>query len=143
MRPTVTEQLEGVRRTLDDVVRPHVSDEYARGQLDQSVAVLAHLSDRWHLIGPLLAEDNDALAHLCADLAAHLTGLDDALADRLRAAAAGGADPLDITALTDLNDGLRALLVEAIAAFDRHGIHGGPARARLRSELIASTARMS
>ena len=38
---------------------------------------------------------------------------------------------------------LRRLVVDAIEAFDRHGVHDGPVRSRLRAELIASTARMS
>ena len=143
MRPTVTEQLDGVRQTLDDVVRPHVTDEYARGQLEQVVAVLAHLADRWHRIGPLLAEDNTALGVLVAGLAGEFDANEPALAERLRAAAAASPDPLDLDALTAQNDVLRRLVVDAIEAFDRHGVPDGPVRSRLRAELIASTARMS
>jgi hypothetical protein len=46
MRPTITEQLDGIRRVLAEVVAPHVADPYPADVLNGVLAALDTLS-RW------------------------------------------------------------------------------------------------
>ena len=47
MRPTVSEQLDAIRRALVDVVAPEVTDAYAADVLAGVLATLETLADTW------------------------------------------------------------------------------------------------
>ncbi len=64
MRPTVDEQLRGMRRILVEVVQPHVVDDYAREQLGHVTAALGPLADGWDAVIPRLVQENARLETL-------------------------------------------------------------------------------
>lgn len=59
MRPTVSEQLEGIGRVLGQVVAPHISDPYAANILDGLLAALGSLAAGWAQVPPFLRWDVD------------------------------------------------------------------------------------
>ena len=64
MRPTVDEQLRGMRRILVEVVQPQVVDDYAREQLGHVTAALGPLADGWDAVVPGLLRENVRLETL-------------------------------------------------------------------------------
>lgn len=61
MRPTLTEQIEGARRVLVELVAPEVSDPYAQEQVAYAVSALEHAAVRWPHVLPDLVADVRAL----------------------------------------------------------------------------------
>lgn len=61
MRPTLTEQIEGARRVLVELVAPEVSDPYAQEQVAYAASALEHAAARWPLVLPDLVADIRAL----------------------------------------------------------------------------------
>lgn len=59
MRPTVSEQLEGIRRVLGQVVAPHISDPYTANILEGLLAALGSLAVGWMHVPPFLRWDAD------------------------------------------------------------------------------------
>lgn len=114
MRPTVTEQLAGLRRILADVVAPQIAQPYPAEILAGVVASLGALESAWPALPAFLRWDCESTA---AVLGAALPIVDTTLAAEVSAAAAEAAtDPLDITALELRQRHLRGLLARAAPA---------------------------
>jgi hypothetical protein len=121
--------IDGMLRTLEEEVLPHVASAPARGQLYCVLDVLANLRDRVEERAALHAADADAAAAALADALAHLR-------------AAGAAEPVE-RALAEAPAGppaaraaaLRAAVVAALAP-------GIPAvEDALRGYLVGQTVR--
>jgi hypothetical protein len=100
MRPTVSDQLAGLARALDDVVAPEVDDAYATDVLDGVVGTLEMLSERWADVAPYLRWDVEASSRVLALVGVEPPPLPD--------------DPLDVTALEARHHEVQALLVDAM-----------------------------
>ncbi|MDQ1430056.1 MAG: hypothetical protein QOF40_658 [Actinomycetota bacterium] len=66
MRPTVTEQLEGIRHILGDVVAPEVDDPYPAAVLAGALATLEVLAGAWAVVPAFLRWDAGATAAVLA-----------------------------------------------------------------------------
>lgn len=64
MRPSVSEQLAGVRQVLADVVGPHVTDAYAADVLAGALATLDLLAESWAEVPRFLCWDSAATGHV-------------------------------------------------------------------------------
>jgi hypothetical protein len=64
MRPSVTEQLEGLRRILDEVVAPELNDPYPRDILAGVCATLESIAEGWQRVPAFLDWDARASAAL-------------------------------------------------------------------------------
>jgi hypothetical protein len=106
MRPTVSEQLDAVRRALADVVAPEVTDAYAADVLTGALATLETLADRWVDVPSFLRWDSEATSEVL-----RLVGVD---------APPRHDDLLDIAALHAHDREVRALLVAAMPAVLEH-----------------------
>jgi hypothetical protein len=137
VRPTISEQLAGIRRVLVDVVSPEVQGAYPVDILRGVVANLEMLERSWTQVMPFLAWDN-------AETARVLDGAKACVEDPLRlridaTLSHSEPDPLDAVALDAHNTELRALLADAIPTLAA----GGPAcaapyaavRAHLRERI--------
>ena len=62
VRPTLDEQLRGLRRILEQSVAPAVIDSYASSTLNGVIRALEMLEQRTALVGPFLAWDNQETA---------------------------------------------------------------------------------
>jgi hypothetical protein len=126
MRPSISEQLEQVRRILDDVVAPHVDEPYPQDILGGLGNTLSGLAASWHRVPAFLQWDVEQVRQL-------LTGWlrlggpevdpgDTAVADVVRTALAlprPSDNPLDFDALDEYDGRLRAALqavVPSVAA---------------------------
>jgi hypothetical protein len=112
MRPTVTEQLGGLRRILAETIAPEVTSPYPAEILGSVIGALDALQVNWHKIPAFLRWDilatsgvlNAAKPLLDADLVAEI------------AAAEADGDPTDLAALETAQVRMRALLVKAMPA---------------------------
>jgi hypothetical protein len=121
--------IDGMLRTLEEEVLPHVTTAYARGQLHCVLDVLANLRDRIEEKAALHAADADAAAAALADALAPLRAAG-AAAEVERALAAVPAGPPAERAAA-----LRAAVVAAIET-------GAPAvEDALRGYLVGQTVR--
>ena len=102
MRPTVSEQLDAVRRALGDVVAPEVADPYASDVLAGALATLEALADRWTDVPSFLRWDCEATADVLRLVDVDVPPMP--------------ADLLDVDALHAHELVLRALLVSAMPA---------------------------
>lgn len=68
MRPSVTEQLNGLRRILDEVVAPELQDPYPADILAGVCATLETLAEGWARVPAFLLWDVAATSALLADL---------------------------------------------------------------------------
>jgi hypothetical protein len=112
MRPDISEQLDGIRRVLTQVIAPHVTDPYATSVLNGLLGALGGLAAGWALVPPFLRWDADGTA---AVLRAARPYLDDGLAaevDDVLGQATG--DVGDVLALELHHRRLRALLERAV-----------------------------
>jgi hypothetical protein len=129
MRPTVSEQLEGLRRILDDVVAPAVDGAYPADVLAGVAAALDALAAGWAEVPAFLAWDVDetmAVLRAAADddprVAERVRGLDVAAPD----------DPLDVRAWEAHQARVRGALA-AVAP----SLADGPLAERLAAHLRA------
>jgi hypothetical protein len=106
MRPTVEEQLEGIRRILEDVVVPQVNDPYAADVLAGALATLEVLAEA----GPGVVE------FMRWDTAASLDVL--AMVDVSPPTAPD--DPLDLAAVAGHHAAVRALLEASVPLIREH-----------------------
>jgi hypothetical protein len=114
MRPTVSEQLLGIRHVLGEVIAPQVTDSYATGILDGLMSALESLADGWHQVPRFLRWDAEQSAAVLTAAAAHL---DAELVAELRSALADAPESdLDLIALQQHHRRLRALLEQAVPA---------------------------
>lgn len=112
MRPTVTEQLEGICRILEHSVAPALANDYTLETLRSLVANVRMLGRAWHKLLPFLHWDNGVMVEL---LTAAQDSVDAALCARIAAAlAAPPADATDAQAAEMRNEQLRALLAECL-----------------------------
>jgi hypothetical protein len=131
MRPTIAEQLRGLRRILAEVVTPEVGSAYPADMLQGVIANLEMLERALPAVAPFLAWDNEATAALLERAAPLLGEPISARVAELRAAPP--VDPLDLEALHERNIALRGLLAEAVAPL----ADGGPSAAARYGELRA------
>jgi hypothetical protein len=114
VRPNVTEQLQGLRRILTEVVAPELTDPYPADILAGVCATLDALATGWLEVPGYLRWDSDITAGLLAELLAVAPGLDPAAAS---IEAAGTApDPADVEALEAHHVRVREALVLAVPA---------------------------
>jgi hypothetical protein len=139
MNPTITEQLRGYSRILDEVVAPALDRGYPSDVLAGIIANLRRLAGFWDRVLPFLEWDNRATAVVLLDAAPLL---EPELAARVRRAvdvtpadADEGTDPLDFDALHDRNLELRSLLAETIVPLAGGGERTAAMYARVRSHL--------
>lgn len=133
MRPTVSEQLAGVRRILAEVIAPEVTGAYPVDMLRGVLANLQMLETSWTQIAPFLAWDNAGTERVLEHAAAVI---DDETATRIRAAlVAAPTDHTDVAALEDHNVVLRGLLAEIVPPLAGGGDHTADAYAELRAHL--------
>jgi hypothetical protein len=129
MRPTVTEQLAGLRRILDDVVAPAVEGVYPADVLAGVLAALDALASGWADVPSFLAWDIDASMELLRAAAEH----DAALAAQVRALEADAPrDVLDLRALEEHQARVRTALAGVAPA-----LAAGPLAERLAIHLRA------
>jgi hypothetical protein len=123
VRPSIGEQLEQVRRILDDVVAPHVADPYPQDILGGLGNTLSGLAASWHRVPAFLQWDVEQIRQLLTEWVA-LGGpeVDAAVAETVRTALElprPSDNPLDFDALDEYDRRLRAALevvVPSIAA---------------------------
>lgn len=133
MRPTISEQLAGVRRILAEVIAPEVTGAYPVDMLRGVLANLEMLEHSWTTVGPFLAWDNAGTERVLE----HVAPLVDAASgDRIRAAlVAAPKDNADVDALDAHNTALRELLAEAIPELAAGGERTADAYAEVRAHL--------
>jgi hypothetical protein len=129
MRPTLAEQLRGLRRVLDVAVAPAITDDYATEALAGVQRALAMLETREPEVLPFLLWDNAATAALLVRIDAAGVAL---------AAPVAPAEPIDgshIAALDTENERLRGLLAGAVP--ELAGAPAGSAAAALHGDVVA------
>ncbi len=116
MRPSVTEQLDGLRRILQEVVAPELTDAYPADILAGVCATLETLATGWSAVPAFLRWDAAASAEVLSQVLAFAApGLSEPLAAELRAAVeAPSPDPADLPALEAHHRRLRGALELAI-----------------------------
>ena len=109
MRPTLPEQLRGLRHVLEHVVAPAVTDDYPQSTLQGVIRALEMLEARVDDVLPFLVRDNVATAKLLQVIA--------------ECVPVGGSieppEPVDMSSISSIdseNERLRALLADAIPA---------------------------
>ena len=113
MRPSVSEQLEGMCRILENAVAPELNNGYTQETLRSLIANVRMLGRAWHQLLPFLVWDNLATEALLRDARAHV---DADLGARLDAAlAAPPVEASDGLAAETRNDALRELLCACLA----------------------------
>jgi hypothetical protein len=120
MRPTVDEQLDGVLRLLDAVVRDEDLSARGRDRLRDAERLVRRVRGTWSTALPFLVADNTALEGLLRELGADLA-----------AAPEHGAD---VAAVAVRNEQLRERLSATIRVLPRPP-HGDDARARIGAYL--------
>ena len=140
MRPTVTEQLRGLRVILEGVVAPEVSAPYPRDMLGVVVTTLADLERRWSSVFVIMRDECTEIDRLVADARPHVDG---ALATRIDTALDELVpDWLDHDAVLGRYERRRALLAEVVPAIaDRDGT--AEVQARVVAHLRAHVARVA
>jgi hypothetical protein len=112
VRPSVGEQLEQIRRILDDVVAPHIGDPYPQDILAGVANTLSGLAASWHRVPAFLQWDVGQIRSLLTEwLALGGAMVDAAIADEIRAVLAEprpSDNPLDVEALDECDRRLRA-----------------------------------
>jgi hypothetical protein len=118
MRPSVTEQLEGLARILAEVIAPEVEAPYAAEMLGGVIGSLDSLKTAWATVPAFLLWD---IASTEAVLAAALPVLAEDLFAEISALVADAAgDTLDWSALEIRQVRLRELLARAVPAILEH-----------------------
>ena len=113
MRPTVTEQLQGTCRILEQVVSPCVADPYAKTLLDGLIGNLRMLSGALPAVPGFLASDNRSTAALLRQFAAVV---EPELAAGIEAVLAiPEPDTTDVAALEQRNCQLRELFAQSLS----------------------------
>ena len=121
MRPTLTEQIEGARRVLVELVAPEVSDPHAQEQVAYAAAALEHAATRW--------------PHVLPDLVADIRALEVVLEAEPRVLAEAVSGVVDYAAADEYHRDLRARLTDEIMS----GSDPSPA---VRAYLADSTERL-
>ena len=112
MRPTVTEQLEGMCRILESAVAPALANDYTLETLRSLVANVRMLGRAWHQILPFLHWDNGVMMELLTTAAHSATP---ELQARINSAlTATPAETSDGQAAEARNEQLRTLLTACL-----------------------------
>lgn len=127
MRPTISEQLDGLRRILAETVAPEITAPYPAEILGSVIASLGALGEAVYTVPAYLRWDVDATTAL---LERARPFLDPALAAEV--AAGPQFDPLDLKALEDRQAQLHGLLVRAMPA-----VLNEPALADMKADMVA------
>lgn len=115
MRPDVGEQLEGLRRILEEVIAPELHDPYPLDILGGVCATLETLSSGWREVPAFLQWDAEMSAALLRQVLTSVVELGDALDDELRAVVfEEPPDAADLTALEARHVRVRQALANAI-----------------------------
>jgi hypothetical protein len=135
VRPSISEQLDGMARIVRDVLGPHLDDAYA-GDIANGMAVtLATIASSWQDVPAFQRWETGEIVGLLGDAVPHL---DAALAEEVAAFSNGGpdagADPLDLRALDARHATARELLARAVPAIESVD---APAAARGRLHALA------
>lgn len=141
MRPTLPEQLRGLRRILEVVVSPGVIDEYPQTTLQGVIRALEGLEQRSDDVVPFLAWDNAETAALLRSIAERHP---DIVSPSLPLS--WGEALVGVVALDAENERLRGALAAAIPALatnpsagDAHAAVVAHMRARIARYPFAST----
>jgi hypothetical protein len=111
MRPTVSEQLDGVCRILETVIAPEIHTEHTRETLRSLISNLRMLNRAWDSLLPFLRWDN---AETIALLLAARNDVDEARCARIDATLAAAPSDLSESALNAFNALLRERLSECL-----------------------------
>jgi hypothetical protein len=149
MQPDLATQLAGIRRVLQEVVAPAVTDRFAATQLASVCDALGLLAERWPRELARWLRESEGLRVLFAELAPELDRCGaraSELARRLAAASRAGREPspesVSEPALREAHRELRALLVESIRALRDHPdpTQRDALRKRIRDQLASDLA---
>jgi len=114
MRPNVSEQLDGIRRVLTQVIAPHVTDPYAASILNGILGALGSLAAGWSNVAQFLRWDADGTATVLTTARPYLdeglTAELDEVLDHVPEA------DCDVLVLEEHHRRLRALLERAVPA---------------------------
>src|SRR5262245_27589342 len=102
MRPSVSEQLDGIRQVLSDVIAPLVDDPYQADVLGGALDLLGMLAQRWVDVPAFLAWDARATGDVLRLVGQRVPAAPD--------------DPLDLAALSAHHRHARGLLEAAMPA---------------------------
>ena len=123
MRPSVTEQLRGMRLILENVVAPEVTAPYPRDMLAAVVDALGRLETSWHAHLPAMRDESVEIDRLLAAASAVPAAAADGFGARVEAALAEPAvDPLDHDAALARYERRRGLLAELVARLPPPGV---------------------
>jgi hypothetical protein len=112
VRPSISEQLAGLRRIIAEVIAPEVTGAYPEDMLRGVLANLEMLETSWSRVGPFLAWDNEGTERLLEAIAALM---DPTLVQRIEATlVAAPHHPSDVDALDAHNTALRDVLADAV-----------------------------
>jgi hypothetical protein len=115
VRPSVSEQLDGLRRILDDVIAPELHEPYPLDILAGVSATLETLSTGWREVPAFLQWDAEMTAALLRQVLTSGVELGDALDTELRGIVfADPPDAADLTALESRHARVRQALSHAI-----------------------------
>jgi hypothetical protein len=117
MRPTVDEQLDGVRRLLDLIDSEDELSPAARELLRNAARLVKQVRGAWASTLPFLVEDNARLTALLAGLPGVVPGVSVDIAPVVGAEQA--RPEIDVTVATRRNEELRSLLARAIQELPR------------------------
>lgn len=121
MRPTLSEQLRGLRHILDHVVTPEVQNDYANDTLLGVSRALEMLALRTGEVGPFLEWDNHATRELLRTIATRGIALTQPI-DPTTPSAIGDLDGTDAE-----NERLRGILASVIPSLaadaETHDLH--------------------
>jgi hypothetical protein len=134
--PTITEQLRGYSRILDEVIAPAVDQGYPTDVLAGIIANLRRLAGYWDRVLPFLDWDNRATAEVLLDA---MPLLPPDLAARVQVGLEPEGDevidPLNFDAVHERNRLLRSLLADTITPLAGGGDRTAAVYARVRSHL--------
>jgi hypothetical protein len=132
VRPTIEEQLRGLRAVLEQVVAPEVGAPYPRDLLATVVGALERLEQQWGCELVAMRDETAALDALLADTRRAVPALDAAIAAAL---AEPPPDWLDPVAGRSHYETRRALLAEVVRAIDPASAPPDEIRARVVAHL--------
>lgn len=127
MRPTLPEQLRGLRHILEHVVAPAVTDDYPQTTLQGVIRALEMLEARVDDVLPFLVHDNEATAELLEAIAGCVP-----LPGPIEPPAP--VDMASIVAIDAENERLRGLLADAIPVLSAAG--EGTAAAAVHARVV-------
>ncbi len=128
MRPTLPEQLRGLRHILEHVVAPAVTDDYPQSTLQGVIRALEMLEARVDDVLPFLVHDNEATTELLHAIAGcvPLTGAIEPPAP---------IDAASMVAIDAENERLRGLLADSIPTLSAAAT--GTAAAAVYASVVA------